>query len=190
MTPIEELDFEIKNPRPCYVWATTIKNSDDVNSRILKTISEEREKNPTGYTDDININVWQSNWEMENQPGFKDVADSAKEISTEIAKNHYNFKQFNPRLVDCWCNVYNKNSGCKVHQHFPATFSLVYYVKVPENSGRIFFPDLDVQLDPKPGLLLCFRGDTWHGVEFNQTEKDRIIIGMNVIYSFHENQDN
>lgn len=190
MTPVEELKFDIKHQRPCFVWATTIDNHDEINSKILDTIDKERENNPQGYTDDININVWQSNWEMENEPGFHEVSNSAKELTVEIAKNHFNFNQFVPQLVDCWCNVYNNNSGCKVHQHFPATFSLVYYVKVPENSGRIFFPDLEVQLDPKPGLLLCFRGDTWHGVEFNQTKNDRIIIGMNVVYRFHGKQDN
>jgi len=190
MTPVEELKFDIKHQRPCFVWATTIDNHEEINSKILETIDKERENNPKGYTDDININVWQSNWEMENEPGFYEVSNSAKELTVEIAKNHFNFNQFVPQLVDCWCNVYNNNSGCKVHQHFPATFSLVYYVKVPENSGRIFFPDLEVQLDPKPGLLLCFRGDTWHGVEFNQTKNDRIIIGMNVVYRFHGKQDN
>ena len=36
MTPVEELKFDIKHQRPCFVWATTIDNHEEINSKILE----------------------------------------------------------------------------------------------------------------------------------------------------------
>lgn len=178
----EQLEFETKHPRSTLIWTTVLDNKDEINQQIIETINQERKNNPEGYNDEININVWQSGWDMENASGFNRVAQAAKVFTKQIADEKLNFSIFNPHMIDCWCNVYNKESGCAVHSHFPSTFSLVYYVAVPKDSGRIFFPDIEIYLDPQPGLLLCFRGDTWHGVEFNKTENDRIIVGMNIMH--------
>lgn len=180
---IEKLEFPIKYPRPCYIWKTDIDNYHDVNLKILDTISTHRSKNPKGYTDFINLNVWQTSWNMENEPGFDVLSKLSLKFCEKISKEHFNFHQFQGKIIDCWTNVYNYNSGCRIHQHFPATFSLVYYVDVPENSGCITFPDLEIKINPYPGLLLCFRGDTWHGVEINQTHKDRVIVAFNIMYN-------
>lgn len=179
----EKLEFPIVHSRPCYIWKADIENFQDINHRILDTISNHRLLSPKGYTDYINVNVWQSNWNMENEPGFNDLAKLSLDFCEEISKTHFNFHKWQGKIVDCWTNVYNNESGCRIHQHFPATFSLVYYVSVPENSGCITFPDLEIKIQPYPGLLLCFRGDTWHGVEMNQTNNDRIIVAFNIVYS-------
>lgn len=179
---IENFEFELKSTRPVPIWRHNVENSEEINKEILKTIESHRIKNPQGYTDYINVNVWQTNWSMETEAGFKNIAEIAKTLCVDIAKKYYNFTQFTPKIIDCWSNVYNKESGCRVHQHFPATFSLVYYVSVPEKSGCIVFPDLEIKIQPYPGLLLCFRGDTWHSVEFNQTDNDRIIVAFNIVY--------
>lgn len=176
----EELDLVY--PRKIPLWSTVIENKEQINNQIIETIVQHRKDNPENYTDTINVNVWQSNWEMHSQPGIDTVAEASKKLTKTIAEEYYNFHTFVPDILDCWVNVYNKDSGCRVHQHFPATFSLVYYVQVPQNSGNIYFPDIKTSLAPEPGLLLCFRGDLWHGVQFNLTTNDRIIIGLNIIH--------
>lgn len=180
---IESLEFPVKNPKPCYIWKIDVEDHENINVKILKTIENHRKINPEGYSDYINVDVWQTDWNMENEPGFEDIANIAIQLCDSISKNHFKFEKFKSEIIDCWSNVYNRDSGCRIHQHFPAVFSLVYYVKVPENSGNIFFPDLEVQIKPYPGLMICFRGDTWHGVEFNQTNQDRIIVALNINYS-------
>lgn len=180
---IDKLEFEIKHNRPVPLWKHDVENFEEINKLIIETIKSYREKNPAGYNDYINVNVWQTNWNMESESGFSEIAEISKNICKVVAQEYYNFNNFNPTIIDCWSNIYNKESGCRIHQHFPATFSLVYYVEVPENSGCIFFPDLEIKINPYPGLLLCFRGDTWHGVEFNQTKNDRIIVSFNIVYA-------
>ncbi len=175
-------ELELIHPRKIPLWSTVIENKEEINQQIIETVTQHRKNNLENYTDTINVNVWQSNWEMQTQLGIDVVAEKSKEFTKVLAKEYYNFQNFVPEIVDCWVNVYNKDSGCRVHQHFPATFSLVYYVQVPQNSGNIYFPDLKTSLTPEPGLLLCFRGDLWHGVQFNLTTNDRVIIGLNIIH--------
>jgi len=175
-------ELELIYARKIPLWSTVLENKEEINQTIIDTIIQHRKNNPENYTDTINVNVWQSNWEMYSQPGIDFVAEKSKNLTKKIAQEYYNFPIFNPDIVDCWVNIYNTDSGCRVHQHFPATFSLVYYVAVPQNSGNIYFPDIETSLTPEPGLLLCFRGDLWHGVQFNLTTIDRIVIGINIIH--------
>lgn len=179
----EEISIPTKTTRDTCLWAYSVPDYENVNKKIISTIEKYKKTKKENYTDDININVWQTNWEMYDEVGFREICDIAKNLTISISTKHYNFSNFYPSVVDCWCNIYTMNSGCRVHQHFPATFSLVYYVEVPDNSGDIFFPDLECKITPLTGLLLCFRGDTWHGVRFNYTNKDRIVIGINIVYN-------
>ena len=185
---LELHEFPIVHPRPLRVWTQEIPSAEVINQKIIKTINKHRQQYPEGYTDNININVWQTGWNMQAESGFAEVADLAKSMTKEIAEQQLHFANFTPKIVDCWSNVYNTDAGCKVHSHFPATFSLVYYVRVPEGSGQIFFPDAEVKLEPVPGLMICFEGSAWHGVEFNPTEEDRIIVAINIVYE-HTDSD-
>ena len=104
-------------------------------------------------------------------------------------------------------NIYNgvninknghKNSR---HSHFTSNLFMsgVYYVKVPENSGRIrfydprghiirdakdtvhFFGDHVYQyIVPQEGMLLFF--PTWleHDVEENESDEDRVSVSFNI----------
>ena len=184
---IEQHEFPILKPRPLHVWTQMIPNAEAINQKIINTIDLHRSNYPEGYTDNININVWQTGWNMQTESGFADISELSQLMAKEIAETKLNFSNFKSKIVDCWANVYNKDAGCKVHSHFPATFSLVYYVRVPEGSGQIFFPDADIKLDPVPGLMICFGGDAWHGVEFNPTDKDRIIVALNLVYEHTDN---
>ncbi len=174
--------FDLKYSRPVPLWSIVLENHEELNKKLLEEIKKYRLEKPENYTDSINVNVWQSNWEMHTRPSFDVLIDTVKDFTKSVAKEYYNFPKFNPDVVDCWVNIYNTDSGCRVHQHFPATFSLVYYISVPEHSGEIYFPDIEASLMPSSGLLLCFRGDLWHGVKFNFTSNDRIIVGINVVH--------
>ncbi len=175
-------EFNSKQHRPIPIWSHVVDDYENINQKIISEIEKYRLENTKNYTDSINVNVWQSEWEMHTRPIFEIIANKSKDFTKQISQEYFHFEKFEPEIVDCWVNVYNNNSGCRVHQHFPATFSLVYYVKVPEKSGNIYFPDIETSLTPSPGLLLCFRGDLWHGVQFNLTPNDRIIIGINIVH--------
>ena len=136
---IENFEFDAIHKRPVCLWTHNVENCQKINQEIIETIDQHRRKNPQGYNDYINVDVWQTGWNMENELGFDQIAKLSQMFCNTVAENYYKFQKFNPKIIDCWSNVYNKESGCRVHQHFPATFSLVYYVAVPKNSGCIFY---------------------------------------------------
>ena len=167
--------------RQSTIWTTQIENYEPINLEILNTLQQHRENNIQGVVDDINVGVWQTEWHMETYSGFDLIADIAKETTSIIAKDFYRYNTFNPKIIDCWSNVYYTDSKCHVHHHFPATFSLVYYVTVPEGSGEIYFPDINQSFLPTEGTLLCFRGDLKHGVNSGTFQGQRVIVGINII---------
>ncbi len=176
---IETTEFPTVHPRALPIWSQTVENFSEINQVIKSKISDLRLTNPSGVTDSINVNIWQTAWNMETQPGFSSIAETATSMVQSISKEYYRSTSYSPKIIDCWANVSNKDGGCNIHQHFPAVFAVVYYVDVPENSGDIYFPDADLKITPYTGQMLCFRGDAWHGVEFNKTDKDRVIVAIN-----------
>jgi hypothetical protein len=172
--------FPSTQPVPLCLWSTRVDNYQTINADILSVIADVKLKNPEGFTDSINFNTWQSKWNMETYPGFKEIAEIACNVTAEIAQDHFKCTNFSPKILDCWANVYDNQGGCNQHSHFPATFALVYYVQVPPGSGDIYFPEAEIKLTPVVGHLLCFSGATWHGVDPSQTDENRIAIGINI----------
>ena len=105
--------------------------------------------------------------------------------------------------VYMWVNSNPKGASNSRHTHITYTRSLllsgVYYVKVPENSGRIRFydprmisslnpPDHQYYYDsqlynfivPQEDMILFFPSWLEHDVEENQSNEERISIGFNI----------
>lgn len=100
-----------------------------------------------------------------------------------------------------WANVNSKGHRNQRHVHLDTSIFLsgVYYVKVPENSGRIRFydprgplmtcmPDHEYfndgheyhYIDPEEGMVLFFPCWLEHDVEENDSDEDRISIAFNI----------
>ena len=106
-------------------------------------------------------------------------------------------------LQTFWININTPNSYNRLHNHPAAHFSGVYYVKVPDESGTIYFENphtfeafSEIQsysdqfkydttqyhyldISGKEGLLLVFPSYLKHGVEENKSGSDRISISFN-----------
>jgi uncharacterized protein (TIGR02466 family) len=85
----------------------------------------------------------------------------------------------------------------------------VYYVKVPENSGNIYFYDPragsqmllppytqmtkwtlgKILYKPIEGMFILFPSWLWHGVEPNSSEENRISLSFNIGTSIKRNVD-
>lgn len=102
-----------------------------------------------------------------------------------------------PLLGDYWFNVNSKHSFNVSHTHPGSYISAVFYVKVPDNSGRLIFErpddfhnwihDIDpnsnnigkIIQQPHQNLLIMFPSYIRHSVEMNQSDEDRISIAFN-----------
>ena len=129
----------------------------------------------------------------------KDFSDAILKIFPRVNGK----KPLKDLSVFMWVNWNPKGASNTRHTHITYTRSLllsgVYYVKVPENSGRIRFydPRLISSLNtpdhqyyynsqsynfivPQEDMILFFPSWLEHDVEENQSNEERISIGFNI----------
>ena len=83
------------------------------------------------------------------------------------------------KMGSMWANINSYKDYNEVHTHGGAQISCVYYVKTPEGSSPIVFPDENETVEAKEGNLLIFPGHTNHYVPENKCE-GRVIIAGNI----------
>jgi uncharacterized protein (TIGR02466 family) len=159
----------------------------------LKKQSKGRNKsNPTGWQSfDLNL----------TQPIFSKLNKEITEyflqyINQILLKNNF-------KISNMWANVNGYKDYNLMHYHPNAVVSGVYYLKVPENSGNIFFVNPASQLietswdecieryttqnspfvkvNPIEGQLILFPSWLQHGVEPNLNKKqNRVSLSFNI----------
>ena len=148
-----------------------------------------------------NVGGYQSNPLDLNDKNFKIFLDKLllklKEYSSifEIS--------LNTKIHDYWFNINNLKHSNKLHNHSGAFLSGVFYVKIPKNSGKLYFQNVKASHDncfksktlntynkyrsnyynitPKENLLVLFPGWLDHLVESNNSNENRISISFNTV---------
>lgn len=106
-------------------------------------------------------------------------------------------------ITGCWANIGAVNASHKLHNHPNNYLSGVYYVQTQEGANTIKFEDPRPQsyimlphlkkftgensrantLDVRDGMLLVFPAWFLHSVDRNQSDKERISISFNIMFS-------
>lgn len=128
---------------------------------------------------DFGVQIHEHSWEK-----FINLSDSYIEnIFIEELKKFLNVtestknKQF--RFSNIWLNINYPGSYNKAHTHNGCERSGVFYVKVPEDSGDLYFTKMDEYIKPYPGLLVLFDSNEEHAVEPNISDEPRISFAFN-----------
>lgn len=109
------------------------------------------------------------------------------------------------KVSNFWLNINRKKDHNKMHTHLGSIFSGVFYIKVPDNCGRLVLEDPNTQLmqtflhywhlgyefneytsmvwniSPDPGDLVIFPSWMSHYVEPNMSDEDRISLSFNTV---------
>lgn len=155
-----------------------------------------------------------SSMHLSNQGGFQTrpfsyIAD--KDINKsifidpcfEMFENYHKRKPINwgIRMSSFWLNENHKADYNLMHNHRPNHFSGIWYLKAPENCGRLGFQNGDMAMmnddnfdyfdDPhffcryflevKEGDLIIFPAHMLHYVEPSRTDEDRVSLAFNII---------
>ena len=169
------------------------------NSKIERFCQQERERDPKGYTVS-NKGGWQSQKFIYFSTELQDIYHIVEDRFKYLTK-HFNFKDVERNILNCWININSKNSFHYKHPHPLSLFVAVYYVKVPQNSGNIVLhnPQINYHINmaphmiesyntfnsstysiyPKEGQLLIFPGWLEHEVLPSDTDEERISISFN-----------
>ena len=87
------------------------------------------------------------------------------------------------RTSDCWGVLYKKNDFAVAHAHWPNIWSWGYYVKVPQGSSPLVFPEGkegNYYVFPQVGDLVIFPAWVKHEVPPSAVDEDRMLVGGNI----------
>lgn len=147
------------------------------------------------------VNGWQSVRNLYEHEFIKPLMDfipicifqTMVEMNVDLSKSKITISKM-------WTNVNRPGSYNKSHQHNDSFISGVYYLDVPKDSGNIYFEDprnlwcllqasytendsfsrMEVEYEPKDGMIILFPSYLSHRVDINNSNSDRISISFNV----------
>jgi len=129
-----------------------------------------------------NVKAQMTEWKMWHEPGFKQLASIALDISKKISKAKYN-RPINPMLDNLWGMKYKSEEVAIAHDHWPAIWSFAYYLNAPKDAPGLFFPEMGEQGGERkiePGLLIFFEGHIKHSVRPAKFKGYRYVVSGNI----------
>jgi uncharacterized protein (TIGR02466 family) len=182
------------------VYKTKIQNSNIINADLIEKILNWKNIDSGLHRSNVN-NSWHSLDHMNFMPEYRELYNIIKKVMNVISENEQYCDKYDLQCSNMWANVNQKNSYNKVHIHPGALWSGVYFVKTPNNCGRLKIFDPRIQshiIEPvfknnnvpknnlneiyytaEEGVLLFFPGWLLHEVEPNLSDDLRISVSFN-----------
>ncbi len=185
---------------PTFVWKAELAPAayEPLNDSIMRTLAEIGA--PLG---DLKPGEsWQSDHSLHELGRFGAVVEcinvAAESVLAYLKVGHGGF-----RITGCWANVNAPGAGHRLHNHPNNYLSGVYYVRTHHGADSICFLDPrpqtgivrppvmeltadnteQVVLKVKDGMLLLFPAWLQHGVDPNRSDRLRVSLGFNVMFS-------
>jgi uncharacterized protein (TIGR02466 family) len=185
---------------PTPIWHFQYEDFQGLNKRLLKHILQAQESDPKGISVS-NILGWHSQDNFHKKAEFKEFTDIACNLVLKITQElMWDLDRVEPIVNNCWATINNKHAFNSLHHHPNSILSGVYYVRVPKNSGNLYFYDPrsggqilmppyrqmtpwtigKIIYTPIEGMFAIFPSWLWHGVEPNCSEENRISLSFNI----------
>lgn len=185
---------------PTPIWHFQHENFQDLNKCLQTSILQNKELDPQGISVS-NVLGWHSQDNFHKKEAFKEFTDIVTDIALKIAQEMmWDLDRVRPTINNCWATINPQNAFNSLHHHPNSILSGVYYVKVPKNSGNLYFydPRAGAQMlmppylqmttwtigkiiyTPIEGMFAIFPSWLWHGVESNCSEESRISLSFNI----------
>lgn len=155
----------------------TIIDDEKMNKRLVKAIDKQGDKQ--NYAS--NVKAQMTDWRMMEQPGFKELAETIKTVTVYASEQRYNIK-INPVITDMWGVKYKSEEVAIPHDHYPSTWSCVYYINPPKNAPGLYFPEADTEIKLENGLLILFEGNVKHEVRPAKYKGYRYVVSANLYH--------
>ena len=194
-------NYKLYKVFPTPVFHFIVEDYEKLNNDVKKYILN-LQKEDEGGQKKSNYGGWHSyNFDIVNDKIAKKLAIIfEKYYKMVIVEMGWKYDPNRTEIEAMWSIINNKGSFNIQHNHPNAFLSSAYYVKYPENSGKIKFYDPreqknirypkinklgelsapTVDITPKEGDLLIFPSYLSHAVAKNLSEEDRIIVSFNV----------
>jgi hypothetical protein len=126
-----------------------------------------------------NLKAAMTSWDSWRDIAFQPLAEIITKEIVKISSKHYHRPDIKWRLNSMWGASYSYLDSADLHDHYPATWSCVYYVDVPPKSSPLIFPSPKITIKPWDGLLVIFPGNMSHLVPTSHSQEPRVVISAN-----------
>lgn len=172
----------------------------DLNYYNKKTLEFEKKYNSRKKS---NLGGYQSPNLIDNESVFR--KKFFNDIKEDLSKFYSLFNiNKNIEMSELWLNINRKNSSNKLHDHPHSFMSGVFYINAKKDNGDlVFYNDFNKGLytenfhssyikeynpynsssfrfNPENNFLVLFLSSTWHEVEPNLTDDERISLSFNL----------
>jgi uncharacterized protein (TIGR02466 family) len=183
------------------MWQSEYPEFEEHKEIFLTTIREYKEQNPSKETPRSNIAGYQSPNTLQGVPELRPLFEYICQIGFKAVAD-LDFVDCDIALTSAWLNI-NDSRQCMNSEHVHGdTFSGVFYLKAPEESGKLSirnpgincmwqgchltssknqFTGETIRLEPIEGNILLFPSYLPHSVETNNHDEERISISFNII---------
>ena len=155
------------------------KNHHEKMSDIIRSHKHEEERK-------TNLKCFQTDWHLHDQyRSINNIAVKAIDLAINInmVDQKGNIEKY--WVYDCWGAIYEQNDYAKPHTHGPALWSFCYYIKIPEHSPPLYFPQAKLKVFPKPDEMIMFPGHVIHEVpKATEMIGERIVVAGNVYLDY------
>ncbi len=182
------------------VWMDVFPDFEEHKDNFLSCVRDFKKTNPKSE-DKSNVNGFQSSFTLQTQEELAPLFNYVCGMATQATKD-LNFVETDVFLTHAWVN-FNDSRECMNIEHVHGeTFSGVFYLKIPENSGRLVLnnPGINrlwngcnltqsknqftgemMKIEPEEGSIILFPSYLPHFVETNRHDDERISISFNII---------
>ena len=185
---------------PTFVWQAELRPEihHRLNRDIVGKLDELRRSAPVLDPSQ----AWQSGQTLHRLEEFRELVAGANEVTATVLEFlRIGYDAF--EITACWANMSPKGARHRIHCHPNNFLSAVYYVQTQAGADTINFHDPRVQtgvirppvteltaentdqvvVKVKTGTLLMFPAWLQHSVDANASEKDRISVSFNIMFS-------
>lgn len=182
------------------IWKSELPEFENLENKFLEEIKKFRENNPisSGYS---NVNGYESPNGIHTIKEFSPLFDYVAMMANQACED-LNFIDRNIAITSSWVNIADSRSSMNNYHTHEHTFSGVFYLKVPKDSGKLCIRNdainplwdgnkliqqktstnaSSVKIEPVEGEITLFPSYLPHSVETNLHDDERISISFNII---------
>jgi len=168
------------------IWGYVLNDESYQSIDYIEYILEMKKNQPSEQKS--NVGGWHSPGNLHEHGIFQELIPSLLNLACKATQP---YARTDIKILEMWANVNNKNNF-NIHHVHEGIISGVFYLQVPENSGRLILcnPAIrshnhpirckDFPIKPQKLALIMFPSWLEHYVEPNQSDEPRISISFNI----------
>jgi hypothetical protein len=141
--------------------------------QFIETDEEEKKIN------NVNVNAKMIKINLEKDGIFDELKKYMLDFCKVVSEKRYN-KNILFKIFEMWAVSYKSLDYVTPHDHWPATWSLVYYLNSSKDFPGIYFTDLNEELIVEDSTLVLFPGWMQHEVKRKEFDGKRYVVVANL----------